>query len=135
MIYDRLKARLTPSASPRDGDSFASAMPPTLAVGEPETDFDVALETIVKMAKEPKMEAQLEASRSFCDLSMDEALQPLLSDSGCIPVLLELISHSHSVWAKHHAMLALANLSDNAVCQVQHHLLVLELSCNVGSTY
>ena len=73
-------------------------------------------ENIFRMAKEPTMEAQLEASRMLCDLTADSAgRQYAVVENGCLVVLKDLIDHSVSEWAKQHAMFALANLSDAKV--------------------
>ena len=70
------------------------------------------------MAREPTVEAQLEAARILCDLSLDMGLQQTLVDHGVMDVLRELISSSPSEWAQQHAIAALSTLSDAQIFQV-----------------
>lgn len=77
-----------------------------------------AFEPILRMAKDPKMESQMEASRIICENSIDENIQQLLCDHGFLETLRDLATSSSSDWAKQHAVAAVANLSDNSACQV-----------------
>lgn len=112
---------MSPSlASLREETSFAAAQPvPDSQKQVSESETLTHLGTIFRMAQESKLEAQLEASKILCDLSMEENMRQSLCDGGCIPVLRNLITSSHSDWTKQHALLALANLSDSTIHQVQ----------------
>lgn len=85
------------------------------------SDDDVlkSLEPILVMARSNKLEAQLEASRMLCDLSLRDDIQQQLCDSGCLAVLVQvLLPVTICEQISHHALLALANLSEAQSCQV-----------------
>ena len=90
-----------------------------MEVSDPLSDEDIvsSLRSIIEMANEPFMEAQLEAARMLCDLSQHEDMQQALRESGGIEVLVRLLNHGFE-WCRQHAVLALANLSSAQCCQV-----------------
>jgi len=77
----------------------------------------MGLGPILRMARLPYVESQVEASRSICDLSTEENSQVQLCQLGVVAVLRDLLANSASECAQHHAVMTLANLSDNAACQ------------------
>ena len=78
-----------------------------------------SLRPILAMARSNKLEAQLEASRMLCDLSMRDDIQQHLCDSGCLSVLVQvLLPSAICEQISQHALLALANLSEAQSCQV-----------------
>jgi hypothetical protein len=92
---------------------------------------------IFRMAEEPFLESKVEASRTLCDLSVDESLRSQLCEAGCVPVLRDLIS-CDSQWAQHHAIASLANLSENPQCQesiIEAGVLPVLLSLAVNGSY
>jgi len=115
-IYSEIKRQVTGS-SVRVSDVKSLGFP--MEVSEPLSDEDVisSLRSIIEMANEPFMEAQLEASRMLCDLSQHEDMQQALRESGGIEVLVRLMDHGVE-WSRQHAVLALANLSSAQCCQV-----------------
>lgn len=76
------------------------------------------LQPILQMAKSNQLEAQLEAAKIFCDLSLHDSMQQLLCDSGCVQSLvIDLMRCDAYEWTSHHAIFALANLSEAQCCQ------------------
>ena len=96
-------------------------------------------ENIFRMAKEPTMEAQLEASRMLCDLTADTSgMQQAVVENGGLTVLKDLIEKSISDWAKQHAMFALANLADAKVFEsdiIKENILPLLLKHAIDGPY
>lgn len=83
-------------------------------------DVTNSLQPILQMARSGKHEAQLEASRMLCELSMRDDIQQQLCDSGCLAVLVQvLLPCTICELVSHHALLALANLSEAQSCQVR----------------
>ena len=78
-----------------------------------------SLHPILEMATSGMIEQQLEAARIFCDLSQDAcAMQHHMCDSGCVQALVKnLLMCDRCEWTKHHAVFALANLSQTQGCQ------------------
>jgi len=122
-VFDQIKSLLcTINTNNRDTylDSFSTSAPNPIPVPDENTDLlltNESLEAILRMAKDSKIDAQLEASRILCDLTLDNSLQQSLIDHGCLSILKELILTSVSEWAQQHAMIALANLSDAKIFQ------------------
>lgn len=74
---------------------------------------------VFRMAQSPYVEAQLEAARALSEYSNEEGMRSQMVHLGCIPVLMELLSNSHSSeWVQQHALMAIANLSDCCECHV-----------------
>lgn len=109
-IYSQLREQLCPYEACREADSFAAASPMPVPAAAPEPN---GIDAIIRMAKEHTMEAHLEAARILCDVTMDEVMLPYLCENGCVDALHSIISTTHSDWAKQHAMVALANISDS----------------------
>jgi hypothetical protein len=101
---------------PKGFDMAAMAQP--LPDSELLSDIEAreALKPIIEMAKCGFMEAQLEACRVMCDLSVHDGMQQHMCDNGCIQVLVDLAS-SPCEWTRQHAFLTLANLSEAQSCQ------------------
>lgn len=70
-----------------------------------------ALEPILNMAKEGKIESMIEAARIFCDLSLDDNLQQYLCEPDAMSVLLRLAGADAPELARQYTFMALANLS------------------------
>jgi hypothetical protein len=99
-------------------DSFTvfTPLPTPYELLESSTDLH-GLRPIIRMAQSEFVDAQLEASRTLCQLSNEESLRSQLVELGCVPVLIELLSNGQSEWVQQHALLALANLSDCCDCR------------------
>ena len=77
-----------------------------------------ALQNILQMAKSGQVEAKLEAAKIFCDLTLHDSMQQLMCDSGCVQSLVvDLMRCDTCEWTSHHAIFALANLSEAQCCQ------------------
>ena len=99
----------------RENDSFTFQSPKPVSSVDPEPE---QIDLIICMAKHSAMESHLEASRILCDLTMDEVMLPYLCKNGCVEALRGIIASSRSDWAKQHAMVALANISDTDLGKV-----------------
>jgi hypothetical protein len=105
----------------RNFNSFFDASPMPSAGLMSDEDITSSLQPLLQMARSGKVEAQLEASRMLCDLSMRDDIQQQLCDSGCLAVLVQvLLPSTICEQVSHHALLALANLSEAQSCQVRH---------------
>jgi hypothetical protein len=103
---------------PRVFDSFglATSLPNVELLSDEEA--VEALLPILHMAKSGLLEPQLEAARLFCDLSLHDAMQQHMCDSGCVQALVEnLLPCVICEWTRQHAVFALANLSEAQGCQ------------------
>ena len=106
----------------RNFNSFFDASPMPSAGLMSDEDISSSLQPLLQMARSGKVEAQLEASRMLCDLSMRDDIQQQLCDSGCLAVLVQvLLPSTICEQVSHHALLALANLSEAQSCQVRQH--------------
>ncbi len=117
-VWTRIKAQLNnePPTEPRDSLESHSPLPSVELLTA-----DVAVEAllpILHMAKSGLLEPQLEAARLFCDLSLHDAMQQHMCDSGCVQALVEnLLPCVICEWTRQHAVFALANLSEAQGCQ------------------
>jgi hypothetical protein len=120
-VYHELQSLL--SVSPVDEgrlDSFAASTPmPSLNGLLPDDEAARALQPIISMGSQSNFEAQLEAARIFCDLSLYDGVRQQMCDGGCIPVLASLISSANMDAVRLHAITALANISNVHTCQVR----------------
>ena len=107
-----------PPAEPRAYEKFGLASPlPTIDLLSDDEAVE-ALQPILLMAKSGMLEAQLEAASLFCDLSLHDAMQQHMCDSGCVQALVEnLLPCIVCEWTRQHAVFALANLSEAQGCQ------------------
>jgi len=119
-LYSQLKSSvlaLNATETFNEYDSFAVftplPTPPALLVDCADSQ---GLGPILRMAQQPFMEAQVEAARSLCDLSVEVELRPQMCEMGCVEVLRDLIAHSSSEWAQQHAIACIANLSEVPAC-------------------
>lgn len=135
-VYSQVKSELLAGSDELSFDYDSSTVftplpiPPSILTENPDT---FGLGPIFRMAQSQFLESQTEASRTLCDLSMEESLRQSLCESGCVPILRELLL-STSEWAQHHATVALANLSDCWECQ--EYIVngnVLPILLNLGS--
>jgi hypothetical protein len=102
----------------KNHSSFFDASPMPSAGLLSDEEVTSCLQPILQMAKSGKVEAQLQASRMLCDLSMRDDIQQQLCDSGCLVVLVQvLLPSTICEQISHHALLALANLSEAQSCQ------------------
>ena len=120
MVWAQIKALMNnePVPEPRPFETCDLATPfPAVELMKDEEAVE-ALKPILQMAKCGLLEPQLEAARIFCDLSLHDAMQHHMCDSGCIQALVEnLLICDICEWTKQHAVLALANLSETQSCQ------------------
>lgn len=114
-FFQSMKASLTGGLVNEEFDTFPGSFP--LHESAHTEQVDSSLIAVLKMAREPTVEAQLEAARILCDLSLDMGLQQTLVDHGVMDVLRELINSSPSEWAQQHAIAALSTLSDAQIFQ------------------
>ena len=107
-----------PPAEARAFDTFGLPSPlPTIELLSDEEAVE-ALQCVLQMAKSGLLEPQLEAARLFCDLSLHDAMQQHMCDSGCVQALVEnLLPCIICEWTRQHAVFALANLSEAQGCQ------------------
>lgn len=67
------------------------------------------LQPILKMAKSGQVDAQLEAAKIMCDMSLHDSVHQLLCDSGCVQALVvDLMRCDVCDLTSHHAIFALA---------------------------
>lgn len=112
----------------RNFNSFFDASPMPSAGLMSDEDISSSLQPLLQMARSGKVEAQLEASRMLCDLSMRDDIQQQLCDSGCLAVLVQvLLPSTICEQVSHHALLALANLSEAQSCQVRKDTIFVPL--------
>lgn len=87
-------------------------MPPSII---PDCSDAGGLGPLLRMAHCPFFEAQEEASRTFCDLSAEEGMRMPLCENEGLWALRNLLL-SDSLWANHHAAIALANICEEDAC-------------------
>lgn len=103
-------------------NSFNLNSPLPLSKSVTDSESQLAMMNVLKMARSGKIEAQLEAARILCDLSLHDDMQQLICDSGCLKSLVEdLLPLKNCDWTRQHALLALANLSEAISCQVYEY--------------
>ena len=109
------EVRYSASAPPSMHDSLSSSMSTSVpffdCLGEEEA--HEALDSVLKMGREKKVDTQIEAARIFCDLSSneDDIFQQLLCESESMKVLLDLAGPESPELARQYIFMALANLS------------------------
>lgn len=122
-VYSQIKASFTDSLEEqRDLDSFSASVPMTGPLcSEDSCDQEIAksLDALFSIAIQRNVEAQCEAARILCDLSLDSTMQQLMVDRGVLPILRDLICNSLCPWAQQHAIAALSNLSDAQIFPVR----------------
>jgi len=115
-VYNQIKASFSHSLEEqRDLDSFSASVPmtgPLMNEDSCEREMAKSLDLIFGMAIQRNVEAQCEAARIICDLSLDSTLQQLLVDRGVLPILRDIICNSLCPGAQQHAISSLSNLSD-----------------------
>ena len=107
-----------PVAEPRAFEAFGLSAP--LPATDLLTDEEAieALQRVLSLATSGMLDSRLEAARIFCDLSLHDAMQQPMCDSGCIRVLTQtLITCEMCDLTRYHGMFALANLSEAQGCQ------------------
>jgi hypothetical protein len=130
-VFSQIQSSFLSPDEFRDLDSFSASFPLPYPPCTDDMDAPTCLECIFKMAKENTTEAQLEASRILCDLSMDINLQQVMVDKGVLGILRELILHSFCEWCQQHAIVAVSNLSDAKIFQVGFDILHIILQISV----
>jgi hypothetical protein len=125
---------MTPSdkVEMRDMDSFATSMPLQSAQGMgiqcSAAEAREGLQCILNMAKEPNTTSNLEACKILCDFTQDDSLVQAICDCGAVEILGGFLS-APCEWTKQHAIVAIANLSDKAICQVHTRVMKLVMLC------
>jgi len=122
-VYNQIKASFSHSLEEqRDLDSFSASVPmtgPLTNEDSCEREMAKSLDLIFGMAIQRNVEAQCEAARIICDLSLDSTLQQLLVDRGVLPILRDIICNSLCPGAQQHAISSLSNLSDAQIFPVR----------------
>lgn len=139
-FFSQIKSRLSNTNSDddnlRDFDSFSISFP--LPISPCGDNCHQSLDCLFQMANEPNVEAQCEAARILCDLTIDSSMQQTLVDLGVLTVLRNIICNSCCEWAQQHAMAALNNLSDAQIFQssiIKEGLLPVLLALAVDGPY
>jgi len=120
----------------RDLDSFSTSFPQmSLPFVSHESESPECFECVFRMSREGKIDAECEAARILCDITLDINLQQALVDRGGLTVLKNLIQNSPCMWTKQHAIIAVSNLSDamifqNAIIKEGFLPLLLKLACD-----
>jgi hypothetical protein len=119
-VWSHVKAQMNnePAVEPRAFDAFGLSAP--LPATDLLTDEEAveALQRVLNLATSGLLESRLEAARIFCDLSLHDAMQQPMCDSGCVRVLAQsLITCDMCDLTRYHGMFALANLSEAQGCQ------------------
>ena len=120
-MWDQIKTTMdnAPPCESRSFEALRFATP--LPVGDyflPDDEAVEALKPIMRLATSGMLESRLEAARIFCDLSLHDAMQQHMCDSGCVKALVEdLMACDMCDLTRQHAVFALANLSEAQGCQ------------------
>ena len=119
-VWSHVKAQMNnePAVEPRAFDAFGLSAP--LPATDLLTDEEAveALQRVLNLATSGLLESRLEAARIFCDLSLHDAMQQHMCDSGCVKALVEdLMACDMCDLTRQHAVFALANLSEAQGCQ------------------
>lgn len=96
------------------GSGISSSLPNVTLSDE---EASACIKPILAMAKSDKMDAKFEASAILCDFSLQEEMQQLLCDQGCVNVLMDLLKMTEFQNYNYHVVCALANLSSSQACQ------------------
>jgi len=148
-LFTQVKSLFLVSETPdisRDFDSFSNSFPqfssPILNDGSSlfqntssKSEPTCNLDCVFRMANETKIEAQLEASKILCDISLDLEMQQIFVENGGLAVLKNLIQNSACEWTQQHAIVAVSNLSDakifqSAIIKEGYLPLLMKLACN-----
>jgi len=120
VVWNEIRSQMDPKhggcAPGGVSESFSVAPLPCQAPPLADTDAAKALQPIIQMCRSATMESQVEGSHMLCQLSSLHDVQQLLCDTGCVQVLVELMSCEWEI-ARQNSIFALANLSDLPMCQ------------------